>query len=94
MSRLDDLKVLLESGELSTTKLADESGVVLDIDSLQVLALNETGMFLVEALREGAASKEELTQRLTKEFDVDEEVAAQDVDSFLDEMEKLLLDKR
>ncbi|MCP4897069.1 MAG: PqqD family protein [bacterium] len=94
MSRIDELKSLLASDDLSTTKLADESGVVLDIDSLQVLALNETGMFLVEVLREGASTKEELAKRLAEEFEVDQDVALKDVEAFLAEMGKNLLDKK
>mgnify|MGYP000110820105 CR=1 FL=1 len=35
-------------------KLADATGVILDVDSLKVFSLNETAMFLVECLRGGA----------------------------------------
>jgi hypothetical protein len=94
MSRLVDLSKLLSSDELTQTKLADETGVILDVDSLQVFSLNETGMFLVEAMREGAVTREELVARMVESFEVDEETAGADLDSFVSELVKYLIETR
>ena len=87
MSTLDALAGLLASGELTQKTLADGTGVILDVESLQVFTLNETGMFLVEALTEGAASVDELADRLTDEFDVDRATARADVEVFVGGLE-------
>ena len=42
------------------------------MDSLQVFTLNETGMFLVEVLRDGVATREGLVARMVEDFEVDE----------------------
>jgi hypothetical protein len=94
LSRLVDLSQLLSSDQLSQTKLADETGVILDVDSLQVFSLNETAMFLVEELQAGATSRERLVERLLQDFAVDEATAAADVDHFVAELVKHLLDRR
>ena len=94
MSRIADLSELLGSDQLTQSKLADETGVILDLDSLQVLTLNETGMFLVEELGAGARSRDELIARLVAEFEVDEETAADDVDAFVEQLAHELLERR
>ncbi len=94
MSRLVDLSELLSSDELTQTKLADETGVILDVDSLQVFSLNETGMFLVEAMREGATTREELVTRMVANFEVDEATAIADLEAFIAELVKHLIETR
>ena len=94
MSRLVDLSELLASEDLTQTKLADETGVILDVDSLQVFSLNEAGMFLVEAMREGATTREELVARMVVNFEVDEATAAADLDAFVAELVKHLIETR
>jgi hypothetical protein len=94
MSRLVDLSELLSSDVLTQTKLADETGVILDVDSLQVFSLNETGMFLVEAMRDGAVTREELVARMVESFEVDEETAGADLDAFVGELVKYLIETR
>jgi hypothetical protein len=94
MSRLVDLSELLASEDLTQTKLADETGVILDVDSLQVFSLNETGMFLVEAMREGATTREELVARMVVSFEVDEATAMADLDAFVAELVKHLIETR
>jgi hypothetical protein len=66
--------------------MVDNSGVILDVDSLQVLSLNETGLFLVEALRNGVDDRCGLVKRLVEEYEIDESTAKADVDSFVDEL--------
>ena len=94
MRRAVDLSRLLSSEAISQTRLADHSGVVLDIDSLQVFSVNETGMCLVEALRDGVDDHEGLVQRIVELFEVDRETAASDVDAFVDELARYLVDRR
>ncbi len=94
MSDTAKLAAMLADDELTTTKLVDGTGVILDVDTLQVFTLNETGMFLVEALGEGVDSRDELVARLVDSFDVEDDVAAADVDAFIGELATFLLDTR
>jgi hypothetical protein len=94
MRRAVDLSRLLSSEAVSQTRLADHSGVILDIDSLRVFSVNETGMCLVEALRDGVDDHDGLVGRIVAEFDVDREEAAADVDSFVAELSRYLVDRR
>lgn len=48
----------------------------------EIMSLNRTGAFLWDYLKEGA-EPEELAAHLVREFEVDEETAARDVDIFL-----------
>ena len=88
------LAAMLADDELTTTKLVDGTGVILDVDTLQVFTLNETGMFLVEAMGEGVDERDELVARLVATFEVEDDVAADDVDAFIGELATFLLDTR
>ena len=94
MSDIETLARMLATDELTTTKLVDGTGVILDVDSLKVFTLNETGMFLVEAMGQGAADRDRLVSRLVAEFEVDDETAAADVDAFVEELSGFLLSGR
>lgn len=94
MTQLFDLSQLLASDEFTQTKLADDSGVILDVDSLQVFTLNETGMFLVEALRDGETTRDGLVARLVEAFEVDEATAAADVGEFVADLARHLIENR
>jgi len=87
---IEHLTAVLRSGRLTQTKLADQTGVLLDIESLQVLTLNETGMFLVERLCAGVSTTEALARAMAAEFEVEEDVAREDVAAFLAELEGFL----
>jgi hypothetical protein len=89
-----DLSRLLSSEELTQTRLADATGVILDVDTLQVFSLNETAMFLVEAMRGGATTREALVARLVEEFEVDETTAGADIDAFIAELVRHLVERR
>jgi hypothetical protein len=88
---ISELARMLATDELTTTKLVDGTGVILDVDSLQVFTLNETGMFLVESMGEGIADRDGLVARMLASFEVEEDVAAADVDSFVADLSKFLL---
>ena len=65
-------------------KLDDEM-VLLNLDSGEYFGLNDTGTRVWELLADGH-SGEEVTERLTEEFEVTEEVAAAHVASLCDEL--------
>ena len=94
MNQIEELARMLATDELTTTKLVDGTGVILDVDSLQVFTLNETGMFLVEALGEGVADREGLVARLVESFEVEDDVAGEDVDAFIGDLGTFLVEKR
>ena len=48
----------------------------------EIMSLNETGAFLWDLLKDGAETKD-LIDSLVKEYDVEEQTAAKDVDEFL-----------
>lgn len=53
-----------------------------------LIALSESGKLLFEKLK-NSCSREDLIAALMSEYEVAEEVAAQDTDSFLDQMRQL-----
>ena len=81
--RLDGLHWVQSDGDI----------VALDDRSLQYLSANPAGAVLWQALVEGA-TRQELVGRLLEEFEVDEAVAARDVDSFIVELTRLGLLER
>ena len=70
-------------------KVADSYAVVpvgkLTLDFNGIITLNETGAFLFEQLQKGA-EREDLIENLLKEYDVDPEKAAADIDVFLEKV--------
>ena len=69
------------------TRLQDDSGVLLNTEDLLVFSLNETGLFLLEAIEEGRATVEEdLVGLLTAEFEVTEGQARQNVHEFVKDL--------
>ena len=94
MNNIEELAAMLATDELTTTKLVDGTGVILDVDSLQVFTLNETGMFLVEAMGEGVDDRDGLVARMVENFEVEDDEAGRDVDAFVGDLAKFLLEKR
>lgn len=80
----------LESGRLTINALDDGSGVLLDIDGEQLLTLNRTGMRLVQAIDEGAASVAALRDMLLAEFEVEAGRAEADAQAFVAEVAEAL----
>lgn len=90
MKDLHDIAETLES-DLSLRKtLNDGTGVVVDLKSSRVLALNATGMFLIERIAEGADSIGDLTAALTAEFEVDAATAQRDVLDLVEQLRQRL----
>jgi hypothetical protein len=90
VAQLAEIRAFLLSDRVTRTGLEDGSGVVLDIQGLAVYSLNETGMFLVEALCEGATDADALAARLVADFEVDEATARADVAEFIAELSGLM----
>ena len=57
----------------------------LTLDFNGIITLNETGAFLFEQLQKGA-EREDLIENLLKEYDVDPEKAAADIEVFLEKV--------
>ena len=87
---IDTLSRILASERLTHTILADNSSVLLNINGMRVLSLNETGCFLVEAIKRGARTEAQLAAALRREFEVDETTARRDVEQFLSVLERHL----
>ena len=51
----------------------------------QIMSLNETGAFLWRIIENGA-ERDQLVESLTREYDVDAQTAAADVDAFLNSL--------
>ena len=79
MPTLEDIAAALRSDLCICKTLDDGTGVVLELGSSRVLALNATGMFLIEELLQGAGSPGDLVNALTTHFEVDRETAERDV---------------
>lgn len=61
----------------------DSDGVALHLGEKMYFTVNDTGLTVLEALRSGPASAAALTQAILDEYEVEEGVAAQTVDAFL-----------
>ena len=83
-------RALLMSPALSQTALPDGSSVILDIDRHQVLSTSEVGTFVLDAIRDGSDSLEEVTRRIVSAFDVEAEQAQQDAAAFIAELVQAL----
>lgn len=91
MPTLEDIAAALRSDLCLSKTLDDGTGVVLDLESSRVLALNSTGMFLVEELLQGAGSAGDLIEALTTHFEVDRATAERDVRELVAELGRHLV---
>jgi hypothetical protein len=66
-----------------TWREVDEEVVILDMQASKYFSLNGTGALLWKALAEGAEHRR-LVTLLADRFDIDEAIAARDVDAFLE----------
>ena len=81
----------LRNNKYVVTRLQDESGVLLNSDDLLIFTLNDTGLFLLEAIEEGRAlSEATLVDLLTQEFEVTESQARGDVRDFLKDLSEAI----
>jgi hypothetical protein len=80
------LATALRGGDLAWARLEDGTAVIVDARGQNVLTLNETGLLLVDALRQGAASEEDLAATLVRSYEVDAATAAADARAFLERL--------
>lgn len=72
--------------ERIASRVVQGRAVVVLIDTRQLHTLNDVGTFVWEALEPGEASVADLVSSVVETFDVDRDVAARDVQRFLEEM--------
>jgi hypothetical protein len=77
-----DVTVRLKAGAL-TFRVVDGEAVLLDIERSEYLGLNSSATALLESIKHGATVPE-LVAVLLERFDVTPEVAANDVELFLE----------
>lgn len=65
------------------SRLADGTGVVMDLDQRQVHTLNGSAVVLLESIRNGAKSALDLQTALVERFGIAPETAANGVEAFL-----------
>lgn len=77
------------------TRLADGTGVLLDLETKFYFTLNETGVFVWDTLAdESKRSVDAVVAALLEAFEVDESVARADVEAVLDALTEHRLLKR
>jgi len=94
MTSTKEIVAALTSDLCVRKTLDDGTGVVVDLESSRVLALNTTGMFLVDQLLEGTESVDDLIEALCASFLVDRATAERDVPELLEELRRHLLPPR
>lgn len=87
---LTELAGELKSKRLTFSRLANATGVLLDVRGMSVYTLNESGLVIMEALAEGICDEKLLTERMVARFEVDGEKARQDVAVFIAELQERL----
>ena len=87
---MEDLSKLLERlrcERLAFRRLSDASGVLVELRGGRMLALNQTATFLVEQIRAGVESVDELAHGLAEEFEVDQPTARRDIEACLEQLD-------
>lgn len=90
MNPITEIAAALASEQVLQKSLADGSGVILDLSSSRVLALNTTGMFIVDQIREGATTETLIVDLLTTEFEAEAETARLDLEKLLTDILNVL----
>lgn len=80
----------LNRESLTLTALADGSGVLLDLKGSHVLSVNPVGMCIVQAVKAGCSTEDDLAERVCAEYEVDTVRALNDVRCFIDEASQWL----
>ena len=72
--------------------LADEIVLVhqdeYNVDCSKIITLNEVALFIIDKIKEGF-SDTQIIEELLKEYDVDEETATNDVETFINKLIEL-----
>jgi hypothetical protein len=72
---------------LAFRRLSDASGVLVELRGGRMLALNQTATFLVEQIRAGVETLDELADGLVEEFEVDRPTARRDIEACLEQLD-------
>lgn len=80
----------LTESSMTFTRLADGSGVLLDIEGRNVFSFNPTAMDALEQLVQGEHSLERLTEAIVERYDVSAASARADLDGFFQRLIELL----
>lgn len=56
------------------------------VDFNGMITLNETGAFLWKILAEQDVSRDALVEQITSQYDIEEKIAAEDIDAFLEKL--------
>ena len=84
------IRQLLSNGSLSHTTLADETGVLLDINGGKVMTLNTTGEFLLQSIVDGSETIEQLASLITQKHQIDLDTATSDSREFVSKLFELI----
>jgi hypothetical protein len=80
------LAQLVRSESVSFRRLADGTGVLVELDSGRVVTLNPTALFLAELLDDGIEDLSLLAAALAEDFEVDEATARVDIEKWVVEL--------
>jgi hypothetical protein len=81
MNAAEEPMIKVREGAASWREIDGET-ILLDLDSSKYLGLNRSGTLLWPAIVKGS-TRTELVQKLVREFEIDSDLAARDVDVFV-----------
>ncbi|MFN7986179.1 MAG: PqqD family protein [Thermoanaerobaculia bacterium] len=91
-ARLARLRSFLTSTAMSAVTLNDGTSFLVDPGRSKVARFNETAAFVVEELKRGASTQEELVSGVVSVFDVSPEEARREIGELLTTLEAGFLD--
>lgn len=86
---LEALRSLLEQDTCSMTIMADRTGVLLDLRNESLLTFNETGVFMIERIKQGD-NPAAIVAQVIATYQVDEATAQADVSVFVEQLAQAL----
>jgi hypothetical protein len=91
VSNLETIRLALQRGRVTVNPLTDGSGVLVDLQGQRLLALNASGMLLVQAIECGEADEHGLVRALASGFLVDITRAEADTREFVRRLAELVV---
>lgn len=86
-ARLEKLRSTLTATGVSSVTLRDGTAVLVDPGRMNVARFNETAAAIVDLLRRGAATEEEILDGIVSTFDVAPDEARREIDELLTTLE-------
>lgn len=90
-TRLERIRSLLCSNEVSSVTLSDGTAFLVDPGRMKVARFNDSAAVIVDVLRRGASTEEELVSGVLSVFDVGPDEVRREVDMLLTTLEAELL---